>query len=191
MALTGHHIGAWTQASSEVRLPCQWTPSGLQVESRGHDECLSESSIFSSLLSMSSQRMLDPIQKQSYGTGHLHSSESASDNHSGITRVNDHLLVTAARPKLCKPQLGVVHQGELWAAESSPMRAKISPATGLQGPAVLGGNGELHPRLLMLRALTELSVELQTQAANCKADLSYRQGQICEAWSLYNSRNSF
>lgn len=181
MALTGHHIGAWTSVSSEARLPCQWILSGLQMESRGHGECLPESSIFSSLLSMSSQRMLDLIQKQSSGTGPLHSSESASDNHSGITPVNDHLLVTAARPKLCKPQLGVVHQGELWAAESSPMRAKTSSATGLQGPAVLGGNGELHPRLPMLRALTQLSAELQTQAVNCQADLSYWQVLICEA----------
>lgn len=89
-----------------------------------------------------------------------------------------HLLVTAARPKLCKPQLGAVHQGELWAAESSPMRAKTSPATGLQGPAVLGGNGELHPRLPMLRALTELSAELQTQAANCRLTSPISRGRF-------------
>lgn len=49
------------------------------------------------------------------------------------------------------PARRAVHQGELWQQESSPMRAKTSPATGLQGPAVLGGNGELHPRLPMLQ----------------------------------------
>lgn len=96
--------------------------------------------------------MLDQIQKQSSGTGPLHSSESACDD-SGIPPANDRLLVTAARPRLRNPQLGAVCQGKPWAAEPSPMRAKEAPETGLRGPAVLGGNGELCrycPRLPML-----------------------------------------
>ena len=97
--------------------------------------------------------MLGQIQKQSSGTGPLHSSESAWDNDSGIPPANDRLLVTAAKPRLCKPQLGAVCQGEPGAAEPSPMRAKEAPETGLQGPPVPGGNGELRhycPRLPML-----------------------------------------
>lgn len=69
---------------------------------------------------MSSQRTIDLIQKRSSGTCPPHSSESAWDHGLGISIANGHLLVKAARPGICKPQLGAVFQGEPWAAEYSP-----------------------------------------------------------------------
>lgn len=80
---------------------------------------------------MSSQRTTDQIQKQSSGASPPHSSESAWDHALGISTANDHLLVKADRPEICKPQLGAVFQGEPWAAESSPVRENKSYKTSL------------------------------------------------------------
>lgn len=87
--------------------------------------------------------MLAQLQKQSSRTRPPQSSETAWDNDSGTPLANGHLLVPAARPRLRKPRPGAGCQDELWAAETSPIRAKKSPETGLQGPAGLGGNGRL------------------------------------------------
>lgn len=82
--------------------------------------------LFSPLLSMSSQKMLDQLQMRSSGAHPLHSLEIAWENNLWISPANDHLLLTAAKPRLCKPQLGTVCHGELWAAETSPASKEIT-----------------------------------------------------------------
>lgn len=68
-------------------------------------KCLPERLISSSPANMNSHRTLDQIRKQPLRTHLFHSSERAWDNYLGIPTSSEHLLITAARPRISHPQL--------------------------------------------------------------------------------------
>lgn len=89
-----------------------------------------------------------------------------------FSSANDHLLVTAVKPRCHKPQLGAVCHGELWAAKIPPTRTKKSPEAGLQGPGMLGGNGQLSHSAISYPCIGRLTFLLSSRLKKLSAYLT-------------------